>query len=251
MHWYYADEDVQVGPLTDTEFEDLVRLGKVTDQTTVWHEGLTEWQPYRQVRPLKTPGHVPPPISAKPALRCTECHREFSENELIQYRDSFICTTCKPIFFQRLREGLPMPGTMTYAGFWIRFGAKFIDGLIISVVNMAILLIFGPLLGFNLWSLEPPKNLGFLIFYPFFFGNLFLYSVFFVGRYGATLGKMALGLKIVTSSGDPISYMRALARFGGEWLSYIICYIGYIMAAFDEEKKALHDRICDTRVIRK
>jgi uncharacterized RDD family membrane protein YckC len=251
MHWYYADEGVQVGPLTDTEFDDLVRLGKVTDQTVVWHEGLSEWQPYRHVRPAKTPTPVPPPISTKPALRCTECHREFSENELIRYRDSMICTTCKPIFFQRLREGLPISGTMTYAGFWVRFGAKLIDGIIVWVVEMAAILLLGPLFGFNMFSSEPPKNLSFLIIYPFLFAASIFYSVWFVGKYSATPGKMALGLKIVTSAGDSVSYTKALARFFAEMLSAIICYIGYFMAAFDEEKKALHDHICDTRVIRK
>jgi uncharacterized RDD family membrane protein YckC len=72
-----------------------------------------------------------------------------------------------------------------------------------------------------------------------------------VGKYGATPGKMALGLRIVSSSGEPVTYVKALARFFAEMVSAIICYIGYIMAAFDEQRKALHDQICDTRVIRK
>jgi uncharacterized RDD family membrane protein YckC len=251
MHWYYADEGVQVGPLTETEFEDLVRLGKITDQTIVWNEGLSDWQPYRQSRPATNRTPVPPPISGKPALQCTECHREFSENELIRYRDSMICTSCKPIFFQRLREGLPLPGTMNFAGFWVRFGAKLIDGIIVWVVEMAAVLALGPLFGFNMFSTEPPKNFSFLIIYPFLFAASILYSVWFVGKYGATPGKMALGLKIVRSDGGSVSYMRALGRMFAEMLSAIICYIGYFMAAFDEEKKALHDQICDTRVIRK
>ncbi|MCI0606205.1 RDD family protein [bacterium] len=251
MHWYYADEGVQVGPLTDTEFEDLVRVGKVTDRTIVWHEGLSEWQPYRHVRPAIARPPSPPPISTTPSLRCTECHREFSQNELIRYRDSWICTTCKPIFFQRIREGVPIPGTMNYAGFWVRFGAKLIDGVIVWVVEMAAILALGPLFGFNMFSSQPPQNLSFLIIYPFLFAASIFYSVWFVGKYSATPGKMALGLKIVTSAGDPVSYTKALARFFAEMLSAIICYIGYFMAAFDDQKKALHDHICDTRVIRK
>ena len=76
------------------------------------------------------------------------------------------------------------------------------------------------------------------------------YEVYFIGRFGATLGKMALKLKVVRPDGSPVSYMRALGRHFAKYLSAIILLIGYIMAAFDEEKRALHDRICDTRVVR-
>ncbi len=58
MHWYYADEGVQVGPLTETEFEDLVRIGKITDETIVWRDGLSEWQPYGRIRTRKQFRHL-------------------------------------------------------------------------------------------------------------------------------------------------------------------------------------------------
>jgi uncharacterized RDD family membrane protein YckC len=77
------------------------------------------------------------------------------------------------------------------------------------------------------------------------------YNVFFVGKYGATPGKMALKLKVVRADGSSLTYGRACGRYFAELLSSLACMIGYIMAAFDEEKRALHDRICDTRVIRK
>ena len=74
--------------------------------------------------------------------------------------------------------------------------------------------------------------------------------MFFLGKFGATPGKMACKLKVVRPDGERISYARALGRHFAEMLSGIILYIGYIMAAFDEEKRTLHDRICDTRVIK-
>jgi uncharacterized RDD family membrane protein YckC len=77
-----------------------------------------------------------------------------------------------------------------------------------------------------------------------------IYAVFFISRYSATPGKMAVGLKLVRSDGSPLSTGRIIGRYFSEWLSSIILFIGYIIAAFDEEKRALHDRICDTRVIR-
>jgi uncharacterized RDD family membrane protein YckC len=74
--------------------------------------------------------------------------------------------------------------------------------------------------------------------------------VFFLGRFGATPGKMVCGLRVVTAMGDRISYGRATGRFLAEILSGLVCYIGYIIAAFDEQKRTLHDHICSTRVIR-
>lgn len=62
---------------------------------------------------------------------------------------------------------------------------------------------------------------------------------------------MIFGLKVVTSEGGKVTYLRALARFLSEILSYLLLMLGYIMAAFDDEKRTLHDRICDTRVVYK
>ena len=76
------------------------------------------------------------------------------------------------------------------------------------------------------------------------------YPTFFLGKYGATPGKMAAGIKVVRPDGEPITYMRAFGRYFADLLSGFIFGIGFIMAAFDDEKRALHDRICDTRVIR-
>jgi len=76
------------------------------------------------------------------------------------------------------------------------------------------------------------------------------YSTFFHGKYGATPGKMACGLKVVTPEGTPIRYGRAFGRAMAEILSRMICDIGYIIAAFDSQKRALHDHIANTRVIR-
>jgi uncharacterized RDD family membrane protein YckC len=78
-----------------------------------------------------------------------------------------------------------------------------------------------------------------------------VYSGFFLGKYGATLGKMACKLKVVTADGQPVTYGRAFGRGAAEMISWLFCRIGYIIAGFDGEKRALHDRICSTRVVYK
>jgi uncharacterized RDD family membrane protein YckC len=253
MHWYYADEGVQIGPLTEEEFDELVRVGKIRNETVVWHDGLKEWQPFGNLGPSSNSSSPPPVLKpvldTSPALRCSECGREFPEEELIRYQNSLICTSCKPIFFQRLREGVAAPGVLVYAGFWIRFGAKVIDGLMFALFEVLVILLLGPVLGISFTSTRAP-SLSLLWIYPIIIGATIFYSVFFVGKYGGTLGKLALRLRVVNSSGTPVTYTKALGRCFAEMISGLICYIGYIMAAFDEQKKALHDQICDTRVIK-
>jgi len=51
--WYYAtDSDEQVGPITQADLFDLVRIGRVTEATRVWSDGLADWQPLREVAEL-------------------------------------------------------------------------------------------------------------------------------------------------------------------------------------------------------
>jgi uncharacterized RDD family membrane protein YckC len=75
------------------------------------------------------------------------------------------------------------------------------------------------------------------------------YEGFFVARVGATPGKMALGLKVIRPDGSRVSLGRAIGRYFAKWLSSLILCIGYIIAGFDSQKRAMHDMICDTRVV--
>jgi uncharacterized RDD family membrane protein YckC len=60
---------------------------------------------------------------------------------------------------------------------------------------------------------------------------------------------MLMKIKVVTADGIPMSYGRSTGRYFAKILSGLIIYIGYLMAFWDEEKRALHDRICKTRVV--
>jgi len=168
---------------------------------------------------------------------------------MIRYGDAWVCALCKPIFVQKLKEGVSVSGAMEYGGFWIRLGAKFIDAMIITVAIMVIFAVSVPMMK----STRNPSSLmaiqGLLMLLQFFIPVA--YATWFLGRYSATIGKMACGLKVVTAEGGRVTYAKALGRSLAEILSQIILYIGYIMAAFDDEKRTLHDRICNTRVVKK
>ena len=179
--------------------------------------------------------------------KCYECGKTFAQEEMFHYENSWVCANCNPIFGQKIKEGLPLSGALNYAGFGIRFAAKILDFILLIIVNQLVQLVLAPA------QTKDPIQMLINLMPLMAFGTLFhcFYVTFFLGKYGATPGKMLCKLKVVTPEGEPISYGRAFGRFFAEILSAMILYIGYLMVAFDEkERRALHDRVCNTRVIK-
>ncbi len=259
MAWYYAQGDERIGPVDDEDFTALVASGAVTGQTLVWREGMADWQPYRTIagRPV-IPAGVEGSDEAGATAPCVECGLSFPTDELIVYEQHRVCAACKDVFFQRIREG---GGTLVdwhYGGFWVRFFARFIDGCILGFVGVLQSLIealfgIGPADPAGLFgpAAAPSDYVYFAVATLLSMAIGITYEVWFIGKYGATPGKMAFGLKVIRSDGSRVSYWRAFGRYLGTLLSSFTLMIGYIIAAFDSEKRALHDHICDTRVVRK
>ncbi len=136
-----------------------------------------------------------------------------------------------------------------YAGFWSRVGAKLVDSAVLWAAGVLLTLAAAPVLyGTGRGAPSPfldDRPLVLLVQ----LAVAAAYDTAFVGRFGATPGKMAVGLKVVTPGGGPVTYGTALCRFFAEILSSAILCIGYLMVAFDVQKRALHDRICGTRVV--
>lgn len=187
---------------------------------------------------------------------CSQCGGTFPEDQVIAIEDRMICAACKPMFVQKLKEGVALPLSTAYGGFWIRAVAYFIDAVIFGIVSQVIMIPFSMFVVPSMVSADNQAALGGML--ALFGLSMFIglavpvfYYTFFHGKWGATVGKMACGLRVVTAEGEPISYGRAFGRFWAFMLSGLILYIGYIMAGFDDEKRSLHDRICSTRVIKK
>jgi uncharacterized RDD family membrane protein YckC len=184
--------------------------------------------------------------------KCFLCGLGLSRDMMVQFGDKWVCAQCKPNYLQMLQQGLSTSGQKRYGGFWIRVGARIIDSIILQVFNYILLIAI--FLGFSIEA--SVNNPGPLVAMTLLQVGVSLvislsYEVWFVGKFRATPGKMLCGLVIVRSDGGKVSYMRVLGRQFATVLSALILGIGYIMAGFDSEKRALHDRICDTRVIRK
>jgi uncharacterized RDD family membrane protein YckC len=230
MNWYYAIGQEQKGPVSDEQLHALAKDGVVTGDTLVWREGLSNWQPYRTVAP---PGTVPPPPPQVEPARAP----------------GVVATAPVSATFT------PQPD-LVYAGFWIRFVAKFIDGLVLGIpVGIIVLVGIMAMGGFaavtrrgqDMAFLIP---LGQLVLQLVVTGLTVIYNAVLVGMWGTTLGKKACGLAVVKADGGRISHGRAWGRAFAEIVSGLVCYIGYIIAGFDEQKRALHDHMCDTRVVR-
>jgi uncharacterized RDD family membrane protein YckC len=261
MKWYYADAGRQVGPVEDAQLDELVRSGAVRDDTLVWREGMANWQPHSAVRGPAKPIPIPAaavPIAAETRF-CSECGRPYPAHEMVTIGTATVCAQCKPLYMQRVREGGQLIGARRYAGFWIRFVARIIDGIILAVVGFVINL---PIqLAFGLGASRITTGADVATALPMMLGTLGIslainlvlqaaYEVYFLASRGATIGKLALGLKVVRADGGPLSTGQATGRFFAYLLDmYFTLFIGFIIAGFDSEKRALHDRICDTRVI--
>jgi uncharacterized RDD family membrane protein YckC len=261
MDWFYADSGKQIGPVDEPVFRNLAAAGIIRNDTLVWRAGMANWQQYQTV---EMPVQQPPPLEgATTGLQfCSECGKPYPSDELVAFGSSLICAACKPVFTQKLREGILPKGAIRYGGFWLRYVAVLVDSTLLSIVlYLLAMIVFGvtfAMNGINWIDPKQPQN-EFIIKILMLEGVVVLvsailsavYEIWMVTRYGGTLGKIICKLRIVMVDGSSLSYGRSAGRHFAKYISGLTLWIGYIMAGVDEEKRSLHDRICDTRVIKK
>jgi len=241
VNWYYAANGQQLGPFDEEAFQDLVSKGEIRSTTLVWRSGMTGWKPWSET------GSTSTTLTAEPSLFCSECGARFPSDEMIQFGDNRVCANCKDLFAQKLREGVTPGQIRRYAGFWIRVLARLIDSVLLWIVFFFLAMGFGGLFG----VLRSGAAGVFSSVFLFSSLGAAAYEILLLARYGATLGKMALGIRVITASGGPLTLGLAAGRYLAQLVSSATLTIGYLMAAFDPEKRSLHDRICNTRVVLK
>jgi uncharacterized RDD family membrane protein YckC len=189
-------------------------------------------------------------------MACSQCGRTFAQSDLVQIAGNWVCGNCKPAFLSRvMASGAPSPSAWHYGGFWIRVAARMIDTVVLYMAQIPIQLLF---IGRVLFpGSQPPAQSAAALLSATLWVTVAswvlrgAYEVLMLRYFSATVGKMAVGLKVVRTDGSGLGWGIAVGRFFMYIVSGIILLIGYIMAGFDEEKRALHDRVCDTRVIYK
>jgi uncharacterized RDD family membrane protein YckC len=114
------------------------------------------------------------------------------------------------------------------AGFWRRFAAGFIDGLVVGVADTILRLVLGTGAG---------TGLGLVVSAAYF--------TYFHGRTGQTPGNAALGIRVVDARdrlGQPIGYGRAFIRWVVSIPSAFILLLGYLWMLWDPQKQTWHDK---------
>ena len=194
-----------------------------------------------------------PPLTV---LACSQCGRTFAHSDLVQIAGSWVCGDCKPAYLSRVMAGGAGATSLQYAGVGIRFGARFIDGLIFLVPFVIIAAVMMP----NLLRSPggtPAFFKGSITFIVLIFA--LFYEVLMLRYRGATLGKMACGLKVVRADGNSLGWGVSFGRYlmynvvisSIPLLNWLLLLITAIMAGVDEQRRGLHDRVCDTRVVYK
>ena len=141
------------------------------------------------------------------------------------------------------------PGAATgYGGFWLRVVAYVIDVILLGVVSSVVGMVVGT--GAMMSGTDPAnpaywgtQGISFVI-------GLLYFALLESSERGATLGKMAVGLRVVTDQGQRLSLANAIGRYLAKIVSAIILGIGFLMVAFTERKRGLHDMIAGTLVVK-
>ncbi len=161
----------------------------------------------------------------------------------------------EPPPFPATELAAPTPSAVRYGGFWRRVGAAFVDGVIVWIVILAASFLMRISAGVPvapLWKGSAGAT-------PLFTCVEALVRLVIGWIYSAslessvkqaTIGKMALGMRVTDLAGRRISFGRATGRHFGKFLSSLILGIGFLMVAFSEKKQGLHDRIAKTLVVR-
>ena len=127
------------------------------------------------------------------------------------------------------------------AGFWTRFMALVIDSIVIAIVSVIVIVIGAASHSHGLIAL------GYALY---FVGAIAYYVYFEGGPTGQTLGKRAVGIRVIDlKTGGSIGYARALVRLFGRYISGIPCYLGYFWMLWDSEKQCWHDKFAKDVVV--
>jgi len=262
--WYYANtKNERQGPVDAGTIQGKLGRGELNQSTLVWCDGMAEWQPISAVAAqLAATANVqalPERVAAPSPLLAQEVASDSAQSPY-----------AAPAGTLSVGDGtlLTGDGGIVYAGFWRRVAANVIDGMIVNAISFVLLAILLPVFGFSMagflgltesWGI--PRNQDDisedLVMFQLVLQLVLMaltcayYAWFHASHNRATLGKMAVGIKVVRLDGEKITLGRGIGRYFAFVLSSFTVGIGFLMAGFTQRKQALHDIICGTLVVDK
>lgn len=192
--------------------------------------------------------------------RCERCDGTFCADCFVVIRDAPYCAPCKVELIRDLRSGI-IPGALEYGSTGRRLAALFMDNFLTTMVSYALMIPFFVMIVGAAGAAsaagadeDSASNViaGFfgLLMYPILLGIPVVYEGWMLQAKSQTLGKMALGVKVVTPSGGQISRGQAWGRAAMKMILASCMGITYIPAFVTRERTTLHDMIAGTRVVR-
>jgi len=207
------------------------------------------WQSARQMQhalvslrpasPGPVPGQLPvaPPVSAPMAPSVAP----------ITYAPPMVDTSlptpapAKPI---SVPAAAPAVAPFEFASFGRRFMASLIDGFILMVVVYLLAAIAEVLATDSMGEVFLTfSNLLTLV-------SGFGYYTYFHARSGQTPGKKAMGIRVVSTDGSPLTIGKSALRSFGYWISALFLYVGFLWMLWDQDSQTWHDKMAGTYVIR-
>jgi uncharacterized RDD family membrane protein YckC len=290
--WYYVDSNrQQLGPVAQDQLVQQYRLGNLTRDTLIWRDGMGQWQPLRDcANELGLP--LPAAAIAEPAP--VQTRTESVEERPLTGRAVF--TAREPTYAQHAathashaeaatgaQAGMTataaespysppfaplshdiqavVSGHVVQAGFWKRYAASSIDGLLLMLAFVAVWIIASLAFGFGISTLATDMASGALsplLILVLYLVPIVVQAVYFTwmhaSDYQATIGKMAIGIKVVRSDGVSIMTGRSLSRWAAYFFMHLFsCGLSSVVSAFTvglgQRKQGLHDMIGDTQVV--
>lgn len=289
--WYYADRNRnRQGPVESAALARLFREGRLQLDSLVWRDGLADWRPMGDfaaelglLEDASTTAH-PTEESAALSLEPTEASPTPANGESADGFGRAVFAAHEPTHAAAsnhkaspdspyaapnadlaARQTIHRNGEVVHAGLWKRFAASIIDGFVTGVATYIVLIPLMLVFGLSMGSLAGNENpfaggagaLFSLLTYPISFGIPAIYFGWMHSSASqASLGKMAVGIKVVRGNGDAISFWRGFLRYVAYMLFVLVtCGLGVLisglMVVFTERKQAPHDMICDTLVVDK
>ncbi len=236
--WYFVKDGQRNGPMRREELDAHIAGGAVAGDTLVWRPGLAAWTVASQLTELGVPPPVPPPPLPAPAPFVVEAGSVPGGVSVEE---------------PKVEAAAPAAPRLVFASFRSRLAAKLVDIVLLAGIGR------GVEWGVTRWVFSgdlpaPPDWAGFLeaLVWLVSINTLvaMVYTVYFQRIQEGTPGKRLLGLRVVRADGSRLGLARSFGRFWSEQVTGLTFFAGYVMAAFDDEKRALHDYMCGTRVVR-
>lgn len=218
--------------------------------------------------PPSTPGETlppgptaaPPPGCAPASAICPKCGSALPPNAAYCFSCGLLLDATAAGAAGRPVSGPGFPGSPASndaatagirAGFWIRFAALLIDACVLGLVEFLLILLH-PGVGLEVYSNAESFFQRTDTWIDWATGLVGLgYYTAGVAVWSTTIGKRLLGLYVLRPDGSRVGWGRALARYWAPMLSAVLLGVGFLMVAFRPDRRALHDLICGTVVVRR